>query len=86
MFKNLRAGQDAGHEFEHEAEPGHDHGEAGNNSDDVSRGFGVLLEAVPAAEYLKSLEGNNFDPFMHWTWGNALLPLRLWQAAKREKF
>ncbi|KAJ5010379.1 phytoene synthetase/ ribosomal protein S6 [Colletotrichum sp. SAR 10_99] len=58
MLKNLRAGQDAGHDFEHQGEEEHVYAE--DQEDDVQRdirrGFGVLLEAIPAQEYLTNLE------------------------------
>jgi NADH dehydrogenase [ubiquinone] 1 alpha subcomplex assembly factor 6 len=87
MIKNLRAGQDAGHAFEHEGEEEHvyseEHGE-GSADADIKRGFGVLLEAVPAADYLARLEAADFDTFKvkGSTWK---LPWRIWQALSREQ-
>ncbi|EXF74171.1 squalene/phytoene synthase [Colletotrichum fioriniae PJ7] len=84
MLKNLKAGQDAGHEFEHEGEAEHVYEpEEDDTQRDLRRGFGVLLEAVPAQEYLTNLEGTNFDP---WTvkpsWK---LPWRLWRATSKSQ-
>ncbi|EHK46698.1 phytoene synthetase/ ribosomal protein S6 [Trichoderma atroviride IMI 206040] len=65
MLKRLKAGQDPGHEFEHQGEGEHQYFEEGDNDTarDIRRGFGALLEAVPAAQWLLSLEKANFDPF-----------------------
>ncbi|ETS03665.1 hypothetical protein M419DRAFT_96794 [Trichoderma reesei RUT C-30] len=64
MLKRLKAGQDPGHEFEHQGEGEHHYvDEESDAARDVRRGFGVLLEAVPAAQWLLSLEKANFDPF-----------------------
>ncbi|KAK7445903.1 squalene/phytoene synthase [Colletotrichum acutatum] len=84
MLKNLKAGQDAGHEFEHQGEAEHVYEpEEDDTQRDLRRGFGVLLEAVPAQEYLTNLEGTNFDP---WTvkpsWK---LPWRLWRATSKSQ-
>lgn len=85
MLKNLRAGQDAGHDFEHQGEGGHvyDHGEESDVARDIGRSFGVLLEAIPVQEYLSSLESQNFDPFaVRSSWK---LPWRIWQALRKEQ-
>ncbi|KAH8127676.1 putative phytoene synthetase/ ribosomal protein S6 [Trichoderma asperelloides] len=65
MLKRLKAGQDPGHEFEHQGEGEHQYleEEESDTSRDIRRGFGTLLEAVPAAQWLLSLEKANFDPF-----------------------
>ncbi|RYP36849.1 hypothetical protein DL767_003239 [Monosporascus sp. MG133] len=66
MLKNIRTGQNPGHEYEHGGEAEHQHPETTGHDDtarDMRRGFGVLLEAVPAQDYLSRLEAKNFDPF-----------------------
>jgi NADH dehydrogenase [ubiquinone] 1 alpha subcomplex assembly factor 6 len=86
MLKSLKAGDGPGHDFEHEGEVGHtyDVGEAENDTArDIRRGFGVLLDAVPAQEYLRNLESHNFDPFaVRASWK---LPWRMWQALRKEQ-
>jgi NADH dehydrogenase [ubiquinone] 1 alpha subcomplex assembly factor 6 len=78
MLKNLRAGKDVGHEFEHEGE-GHEYGRGSQHStihgdDDgtpnltlqlkeVERGFGVLMAAVPTSQWLDKLQKVDFDIF-----------------------
>ena len=85
MLKNLRAGQDAGHDYEYEAEAPHVYssvveGASDDTKADLQRGFGVLLEAIPATDYLQRLEAVNFDPFQTKTGWK--LPWRLWRALK----
>jgi NADH dehydrogenase [ubiquinone] 1 alpha subcomplex assembly factor 6 len=87
MMKNLKAGKDAGHDYEHEGEEEHVYDYESSEGDavtrDIGRGFGVLLEAVPAADYLERLEKANFDPFQiksGWK-----LPWRIWQALRKEE-
>ncbi|UKZ53015.1 hypothetical protein TrVGV298_006802 [Trichoderma virens] len=63
MLKRLKAGQDPGHDFEHQGEGEHQYDDESDTARDVRRGFGVLLEAVPAAQWLLNLEKANFDPF-----------------------
>ncbi|KAH7307998.1 Squalene/phytoene synthase-domain-containing protein [Stachybotrys elegans] len=66
MLKKLQAGEGPGHDFEHEGEDHHVYPEESDTARDIRRGFGVLLEAVPAAHYLENLEKANFDPFAHY--------------------
>lgn len=87
MLKNLQAGRDPGHDYEHEGESEHVYVEDGNGdqgpAQDIHRGFGALLEAVPAAEYLSRLEAADFDPFkVKTSWK---LPWRIWQALNKEQ-
>jgi len=87
MLKNLQAGRDPGHEYEHEGETEHVYTqERGGNegpAQDIRRGFGALLEAVPAAEYLSRLEAADFDPFkVKTSWK---LPWRIWQALNKKQ-
>ncbi|KAL7809397.1 squalene/phytoene synthase [Trichoderma aethiopicum] len=85
MLKRLKAGQDPGHEFEHQGEGEHHYvDEESDAARDVRRGFGVLLEAVPAAQWLLSLEKANFDPFAVRA-GGWRLPWGIWQALSKER-
>ncbi|KAK3952251.1 Squalene/phytoene synthase [Pseudoneurospora amorphoporcata] len=82
MLKNLKAGQEVSHDYEHEGEQEHVYSSGGTDTAqaDIKRGFGVLLEAVPAADYLDRLEKADFDPFkVKASWK---LPWRLWRALK----
>ncbi|KAH7041399.1 squalene/phytoene synthase [Microdochium trichocladiopsis] len=88
MLKNLRAGQSAGHDYEHgdEAEhmhPGGQESEMTSFNKDLRRSIGVLLEAIPADDYLARLEAANFDPFaVKSSWK---LPWRLWRSSKTQQ-
>ncbi|RFU75297.1 squalene phytoene synthase [Trichoderma arundinaceum] len=85
MLKRLKAGQDPGHEFEHQGEGEHQYFEEESDTvRDVRRGFGVLLEAVPAAQWLLNLEKANFDPFAVKSSGWRL-PWGIWQALSKER-
>lgn len=84
MLKNIHAGENPGHEYEHQHEAEHDYSDTSLDGDatkrDVRRGFGVLLEAVPAGDYLSRLEGVNFDPFaVRSSWK---LPWKVWRSLK----
>ncbi|CAI4219008.1 unnamed protein product [Parascedosporium putredinis] len=85
MLKNLQAGQHAGHDYEHEGELEehiYDDGGEDDVARDVRRAFGVLLEAVPAQDYLSELEKRDFDPFaVRPGWK---LPWRIWRALKKQ--
>jgi NADH dehydrogenase [ubiquinone] 1 alpha subcomplex assembly factor 6 len=67
MLKNLREGQSAGHDFEHEGEEGHQYAEAGSPGhiqlEDLERGFGALMPAVSTTLWLERLEKADFDVF-----------------------
>jgi NADH dehydrogenase [ubiquinone] 1 alpha subcomplex assembly factor 6 len=67
MLKNLRAGQDVGHEFEHEGEEGHNYGiqDPGTEAqlNEVERSFGVFLPAVSTQLWLNRLQKVDFDIF-----------------------
>jgi NADH dehydrogenase [ubiquinone] 1 alpha subcomplex assembly factor 6 len=67
MLKNLQQGKDAGHDFEHEGEEGHQYAEESSTNrlqvDDIERGFGVLMPAVPTRLWLENLEKYDFDIF-----------------------
>lgn len=86
MLKSLKAGEGPGHDFEHQGEVGHTYQDGEAESDaarDIRRGFGMLLDAVPAQEYLRNLEQQNFDPFaVRASWK---LPWRMWQAMRKQQ-
>ena len=64
MLKNLQEGKEAGHDFEHEGEEGHQYVELkGNSRSDLERGFGVLMQAVTTRLWLERLEKHDFDIF-----------------------
>lgn len=86
MLKNISSGQNPGHEYEHGGEAEHQHPEPTEDGDinrDLRRGFGVLLEAVPAQDYLTRLEDTNFDPFrLKSGWK---LPWKIWRGLKTQR-
>lgn len=84
MLKRLKAGEDAGHEFEHQGEAEHVYDLESDRSRDIRHSFGVLLEAVPAAQFLENLEKANFDPFSVKS-GGWKLPWRIWQSLSKER-
>ncbi|CZR57291.1 probable ribosomal protein MRP17, mitochondrial [Phialocephala subalpina] len=67
MLKNLQQGKDAGHEFEHEGEEGHQYAEISSKgvsqADEVEKGFGVLMPAIATRLWLEKLEKVDFDIF-----------------------
>lgn len=84
MLTNIDQGADPGHEYEHQGEADHayesEHDGEDSTKIDVKRGFGVLLESVPASDYLERIEKTNFDPFqVRSSWK---LPWRIWRALK----
>ncbi|KAG6000364.1 hypothetical protein E4U54_001439 [Claviceps lovelessii] len=83
MLKRLKAGEDPGHQFEHEGEAEHVYSEDRDAARKVGRSFGVLLDAIPAGHYLKNLQQANFDPFAVKT-GGWKLPWKLWQALSKK--
>lgn len=87
MVKNLQSGKGPGHDYEHQDEAEHEYSSLAHGSEDtksdVRRGFGVLLEAIAARDYLERLESVNFDPFK--VKGGWKLPYSLWKALKREE-
>ncbi|KAK0703850.1 Squalene/phytoene synthase [Lasiosphaeria miniovina] len=81
----FKSGAGPGHDYEHEGDTDHIYSpdDPESTSTDIRRGFGVLLEAIPAADYLQRLESSNFDPFkVRGTWK---LPWRLWQGLRRQQ-
>lgn len=69
MLKNLRVGEDVGHEFEHQDDPEHQSarnasiGGAQGQMKDVERGFGVFMPAIATQDWLDRLQGYDFDVF-----------------------
>ena len=87
MLSRLKQGQHPGHDFEHAGEAEHVYGAAGDHGDtarEMRQALGVLLDAVPAGQYLESLERANFDPFAVKSAGWRL-PWRIWQSLSRER-
>ncbi len=87
MLRDLQSGKGPGHDYEHQGEPEHAYSSTvigGEDTQvDIQRGFGVLLEAAAAGDYLQRLESVNFDPFkVRSSWK---LPWTLWKAAKRQE-
>ncbi|KAI0904298.1 Squalene/phytoene synthase [Ustulina deusta] len=87
MLKNIRAGEHPGHEYEHQGEEQHEYPDSDSSREGIDpllrRGFGVLLEGVPAHDYLARLEAENFNPFT--VKGSWKLPWRLWRAHKAQQ-
>ncbi|KAI5867930.1 Squalene/phytoene synthase [Durotheca rogersii] len=87
MFKTMQAGQNPDHEYEHRGEEQHEYLLATPEEDDarrdLRRGFSVLLEAVPAGDYLARLEARNFNPFA--VTSSWKLPWRLWRAISNQQ-
>jgi NADH dehydrogenase [ubiquinone] 1 alpha subcomplex assembly factor 6 len=71
LLKNFKAGEEAGHEFEHAHEEGHGHDGADESAvakpasekEAVEKAFGVFMPAVPTALWLQQLEKVDFDIF-----------------------
>lgn len=86
MLKRLRAGEDAGHDFEHEGEGAHvyDGEPVTDKAGDLRYGFPALLEATPATYFLERLEQANFDPFAVKPAGWRL-PWRVWQSVSKQQ-
>ena len=70
MMQNIRAGQDVGHEFEHQDEEEHTYlpsgrtsGKSESQAQDVERAFGVFMPAVATQLWLDRLQKNDFDVF-----------------------
>ncbi|CAH0004090.1 unnamed protein product, partial [Clonostachys byssicola] len=85
MLKRLQAGQDPGHEFEHQGEGEHVYEEGDDATLELRRGFGVLLEGIPAGQFLENLEKANFDPFAVKSSGWKL-PWRIWQSISKQRY
>lgn len=84
MLRKLKAGEDPGHEFEHHGEGEHFYGEESDTARDLRQGFGVLLEAAPAGQFLENLEKADFNPFAVKS-GGWRLPWRVWQSLSKQR-
>lgn len=95
MLGNLREGKEAGHDFEHAGEEGHEYenvasgkgAEAGTQiNHDIERGFGVLMPAVSTRLFLERLEKADFDVFDSSVRGRSLkLPWSAYWAFKQKQ-
>jgi NADH dehydrogenase [ubiquinone] 1 alpha subcomplex assembly factor 6 len=67
MITNVRAGQDAGHDFEHQHEEEHIYspqkGKAETQSQELERAFGVFMPAIATQIWLDRLQKVDFDIF-----------------------
>jgi NADH dehydrogenase [ubiquinone] 1 alpha subcomplex assembly factor 6 len=67
MLKNLKQGKEAGHDFEHEGEEGHQYAEPNRKEssqlEELERGFGTLMPFVASRLWLEQLEKADFDVF-----------------------
>jgi len=67
MLRNVRAGRDVGHDFEHGDDAEHARYEVGQTRQtqaaEVERGFGVLMPAVATQMWLDRLQKADFDVF-----------------------
>ena len=69
MLKNLRAGEDIGHEYEHQNDDDRGYERSEKNMSisaqlsDIEGAFGVLTSAVPTIMWLERLERADFDAF-----------------------
>lgn len=67
MITNVRAGKDAGHDFEHQHEEEHIYspqkGKAESQSQELERAFGVFMPAVATQIWLDRLQKVDFDVF-----------------------
>jgi NADH dehydrogenase [ubiquinone] 1 alpha subcomplex assembly factor 6 len=87
MLKNLKAGNSPGHDFEHGGQGAHVYTEEATTDatqNDIRHGFGALLEAIPAADFLARLEKAQFDAF-HVPQRHFTLPWRMWKALRRQE-
>lgn len=90
MLSNLRAGEDVGHDFEHEGEEGHEYEVAKSGEsplDEVNRAFGVFMPAVGTRMWLDRLQKQDFDVFspelLRSDWR---LPWKAYSAYRRKSF
>ena len=71
MLKNLRSGQDVGHDYEHEGEEGHVyHGQTSSRNQgpdsqvkELELSFGILMPAISTQLWLDKLQKVSFDIF-----------------------
>lgn len=92
MIKNLKAGEDVGHAFEHEAEEEHQHPQESTSAitkqlNEVERSFGVFMPAVVTQLWLDKLQKVDFDIFnkelLRTDWR---LPWKAYFAYRRREF
>jgi NADH dehydrogenase [ubiquinone] 1 alpha subcomplex assembly factor 6 len=89
LLHDLQSGREPSHRFEHENEPQHAQDEDQYNQQQTSIAgirdwFGILLEAIPAQDYLDRLQAVNFDVFALYgrSWR---LPWRIWSALRHQR-
>jgi NADH dehydrogenase [ubiquinone] 1 alpha subcomplex assembly factor 6 len=89
LLGDLKSGREASHQYEHEHEPQHVQQAHASRpvpdpAADLRHWFGVLIEAVPAQDYLDRLQGVDFDVFsLHGrSWRT---PWRIWKALRRQE-
>ncbi|EME47257.1 hypothetical protein DOTSEDRAFT_69262 [Dothistroma septosporum NZE10] len=67
MITNIKAGQEAGHDFEHQDEEEHAHlpssGKQETQAQELERAFGVFMPAVATQMWLDKLQRHDFDVF-----------------------
>lgn len=73
MLRNVRAGEDVGHEFEHGGEEGHEHYSNSSSTSaqsknqqqnqEIGRAFGVFMPAIATSLWLEKLQKYDFDVF-----------------------
>ncbi|KAJ5178998.1 hypothetical protein N7492_002208 [Penicillium capsulatum] len=91
MLSNLRAGEDVGHDFEHEGEEGHEYNSVGSARgeaplDEIHRAFGVFLPAVGTRLWLDRLQQFDFDVFRpELLQGDWKLPWKAYLAYQRKR-
>lgn len=92
MLTNVRGGQDAGHEFEHQDEEEHQQqrqlGGTGKESqkEEVERAFGVFMPAIATQIWLDRLQKVDFDVFSEKLRVTDLgLPWKAWWAYNRRR-
>ncbi|KAG9933323.1 hypothetical protein KCU98_g20244, partial [Aureobasidium melanogenum] len=90
MVKNIRAGQDAGHDFEHGHEEEHMNYAPSQSStpvQEIQQAFPVYLSAVPTSLWLERLQKHDFDVFAPklrvTDWRQ---PWKTWLAYKKSNF
>lgn len=70
MFTNIRRGEDAGHDFEHQDEEEHTSapavtgkGQGETQAQEIERAFGVFMPAITTQMWLDKLQKRDFDVF-----------------------
>jgi NADH dehydrogenase [ubiquinone] 1 alpha subcomplex assembly factor 6 len=87
MLKNLRAGRDAGHDFEHADDMEHATGSDDRQGADVDKAFGVLMgPALTTRLFLEKLEKADFDIFdQKLRLADWKFPVKAWWAHRRRE-